>query len=260
MKLSSSGDILENIEELKVALKANIKGVVCIKPRVIFQLIEKNLIGSQIINLPIPSSKIGSVTTLEASLICSLIKLRTPRSIFEFGTFLGYTTSIFVLNSSIGTKIYSLDLPVNRVSTSNLDKVDWNLVRSDDAYNDQFLSNLASTEGEFYLKNLQSSENLKLIKMNSLDFDPAEFDLERKVDFVFIDGGHTEMIVKSDTENSLGMCSKNGLILWHDYNSTIHGKVTEVVRNFAKDNLVLHVQHTLLAFTGSQFLNSLLDS
>ena len=258
MNTESNEDILENLEELVVALNSDITGVLTIKPRILFQLIEKSQKSAQVMKLPIPSSKIGSITTLEASLICSLLKLSSPKCIFEFGTFLGYTTSIFALNSSMETQIYSIDLPV-QTERPQIVEVDWKRVRSEDAYNDNFLTGLAFSEGEYYLRNLQSNTNLNLIKMDSLDFDAADFDLERKVDFIFIDGGHTDEIVKSDTRNSLLMKSQNSLILWHDFNSSIHGKVSEVVENYAESDLVLHVQHTLLAFTGTQFLKSILN-
>ena len=251
--------ILENIEELEHALNTNRVGVVCIKPRVLFQLIEKKFQDPLAINLPIPSSKIGSVTTLEASLICALLKLQIPKTIFEFGTFLGYTTSIFLMNSPSTTKIFSIDLPITNQDVSKLSEVDWNLVQSNDAYNDQFLTQLAFQEGEYYLRNFEKENNLKLIKSDSLLFEPGDYFSDHEIDFVFIDGGHTDSVVKSDTSVSLRMRSENALVLWHDFNSTIHGKVTEVVKNYAQGDLVLHVQHTLLALTGTNFLKSLFE-
>ena len=258
MEPKSNENILENLEELALVLQSNVKGVLTIKPRILFQLIEKNHKTPQVMKMPIPSSKIGSITTLEASLICSLLNLKDPKLIFEFGTYLGYTTSVFAMNSSIETQIYSIDLPADR-STPQIIDADWEKIRSDDEYNDKYLTSLALLEGEYYLKELDSKKNVNLIKMDSLNLNAAELDLEKKVDFIFIDGGHTNEIVKSDTHNSLLMSSETGLILWHDFNSTIHGKVSEVVRNYANNDLVLHVQHTLLAFTGTQFLKSTLN-
>jgi predicted O-methyltransferase YrrM len=88
---------LESIESLKELLNRETNGVITIKPRVIFQIVEKNLPEMSGFSAPIPSSMIGSVTTLEASIICSLLLLNKPLIIFEFGTFLGYTTSILLL-------------------------------------------------------------------------------------------------------------------------------------------------------------------
>ena len=51
--------------------------------------------------------------------------------------------------------------------------------------------------------------------INSLEFDETEF--TNKCDLIFIDGGHTYSIVKSDTEKAFKMISKNGYIFWHDY-------------------------------------------
>ena len=51
--------------------------------------------------------------------------------------------------------------------------------------------------------------------INSLEFDETEF--TNKCDLIFIDGGHTYSIVKSDSEKAFKMISKNGYIFWHDY-------------------------------------------
>lgn len=254
----SADRTLESLDELRDVLIQAKTGVVCIKPRVIFQLVERNLKGPQTINLPIPSSRIGSITTLEASIICSLLKLRSPGCIFEFGTFLGFTTSLFAMNTSDETIIYTIDLPRVEVETNDLENIDWDLIRSDDSYNDNYLTKLASVEGEYYLQNLKNSSKIKTIKMDSLNFDPKFLELEKRVDFIFIDGGHTDSIVEADTRNSENMQSQFGLILWHDFNSSVHRKVTDLVEGFANRHLVLHVENTLLAFSGNDYLKSII--
>ena len=126
---------LESIETLKERLIQEPNGVIGIKPRVIFQIVEKNLTEISGYFVPIPSSMIGSITTLEASIICSLLLLNKPKVIFEFGTFLGYTTSVLLLNSEKDSKIFSIDLPKSDMPDNQiLDNTDWNRIQSDDKY------------------------------------------------------------------------------------------------------------------------------
>ena len=62
--------------------------------------------------------------------------------------------------------------------------------------------------------------------------DSTELDFPREIgtiDFAFIDGGHTEEIVASDTEGVFS-CMEKGVIVWHDYKSGIHSDVTKYLQ------------------------------
>jgi predicted O-methyltransferase YrrM len=239
---------IESIETLKDRLNQEPNGVISIKPRVIFQIVEKNLSEMSGFSAPIPSSMIGSITTLEASIICSLLLLNKPLVIFEFGTFLGYTTSVLLLNTDKDSKVYSIDLPNSYIKEDKiLENTDWTRIHSDDQYNDNFLTSLAFDKGEKYLKNFRKDPRLTLIKQDSQQFIPEELGLVNKTDFIFIDGGHTDAIVRSDTQKSLKMLSDGGTLIWHDYNSKVHPKVTEIVNNYSEHKITLHVENTLLA-------------
>ena len=75
-------------------------GLAHIKPKVVFMKIEASDPAPVSMRINVPSSDIGSVTLLEAAALVSLVKLVKPRKIFEFGTFLGYSTSLLVENSA----------------------------------------------------------------------------------------------------------------------------------------------------------------
>lgn len=245
--------MIENLSSLEKVILQNQVGVVTIKPKVIFEIIEKSFTIIPKFTLPIPSSGIGSVTTLEASLICSLLNLRDPKEIFEFGTFLGYTTSILLDNSSRSSKVYSIDLPKAKGrQEKSSEQINWELIHSNDEYNDAYLSSLALEKGEKYLRPI-GQERLVLIKKNSLEFEPSHYGLIKNTDFIFLDGGHTDEVVRSDTKNSLEMLSSNGILIWHDYGSKIHNKVTDVVDEYSKNKLVLQISNTMLALTATSF-------
>ena len=250
----NNSEVCETLESLEQTLREKITGTIVIRPKVVFQLVEKIFTEIPIYSLPLPSSQIGSVTTLESSIICSILAIKKPRIIFEFGTFLGFTTSTIFRNMSAESTLYSLDLPSESTfSTIESKLIDWELIKSNDAYNDQFLTRLAKVSGETYLNGYHDHPKLQLLKQNSLLFNPNEFDLIGKTDFIFLDGGHTDEIVRSDTRKSFDMLSDSGVLIWHDYNSQIHGKVTEVVNEVAKERIVITVQNTMLALTSNDF-------
>ena len=254
-------ETLDTLASLKKALQTGQSGIVTIKPKVIFELVERSYSSIPTFTLPIPSSSIGSVTTLEASLICSLIFLRHPETIFEFGTFLGYTTSTLLSNSSPSCKVFSIDLPTSeKAHQLPKEHFNWDLIQSNDAYNDAYLTDLALKTGERYLDSTLMNNRLFLIKQDSLQFNPKEFDLIENTDFIFLDGGHTDKIVRSDTMNSLKMLSQNGILIWHDYGSKIHDKVTDVVDEYSKTNLVIQITNTMLALTAKKFTTFLLSA
>ena len=96
--------------------------------------------------------------------------------------------------------------------------------------NDNFLRQKQASEGEKYLEYLGDSDKakIKLIKNDSTELDfPREIGT---IDFAFIDGGHTEEIVASDTEGCF-FCMEKGVIVWHDYKSGIHSDVTKYLQS-----------------------------
>src|SRR3569833_4417356 len=86
--------------ELSRRCAARTPGLVQIRPKVVFMKIEAADPAPTPMKINVPSSDIGSITLLEAAGLVSLIKLVRPRKIFEFGTFLGYSTALLVENSA----------------------------------------------------------------------------------------------------------------------------------------------------------------
>ena len=106
-----------------------------------------------------------------------------------------------------------------------------------------------SKSGPIYIKKeIDKNKNrLQLLHGDSTKLSVNDLSLNNIVNFVFIDGGHTYDIIKSDTEKSFQMV-KNGIIIWHDYNSKIHGDVTTYLNELSKDKKIFHIENTMLAF------------
>lgn len=235
--------------ELLAHSRSRTSGLLRIKPKVIFMKIEASDPMPVSMKINVPSSDIGSVTLLEAAALVSLVKLVKPRKIFEFGTFLGYSTSLLVENASDECVVYSLDLGDSHVGDKPLTAFAEADVRRDGDINDEYLRGAQGALGPRYTKGLSAADSarLHLLQQDSRKFDPSAHGLDGAVDLVFVDGGHDTETVTIDTANARKMIGDSGVIVWHDFNSTIHGDVTTFVNDLAKTELVVTIENTMLA-------------
>lgn len=228
-----------------------VPGIYEIRPKVLLNISESKFKSPVDLNLYLPSSEIGSLTMLEATMIVAILKIFDPKNIFEFGTFLGYTTALLSRNSNHNSTVYSLDLDLNQSEAIDLTALNHSDLLSNDIINDAFLSQVQSLKGEYYLSGLEEifKKKIKLLKDNSLKININELGLLKQIDFCFIDGGHTYEIIKSDTEKAFSMCKNNSIIIWHDFNSKIHGDVTLFLNEISNNIPIFHISNTMLAFT-----------
>lgn len=217
-----------------------------IRPKTILKEIEdlyKTPINMQ---LYAPSSEIGSLTTLESTMLICILKILKPKLIFEYGTFLGYSTSIFLKNTPSECKTISIDLGKK---IENVGNIDVGSILLNDKVNDDYLRIIQAKSGPIYVQDEIDKNNgrLELLYGDSKDISVEKIGIEQKVNFVFIDGGHTYDIIESDTKNAFKMV-KNGIIVWHDYGSKIHGDVTKFVDTISTDKKIFHIENTMLSF------------
>ena len=181
---------------------------------------------------------VGMTSDQEAWIIASLSRI--SKNIFEFGTCSGKTTYIMALNSSSDTNITSLTLnpnELNEISKKNDDnKVSYRNIINESIYQ------------KFLFSGEDVEKKIKIIFQNSLDFNNDKY--IGKMDLIFIDGGHTYSIVKSDSEKSFEMLSKNGIILWHDY---VPGKesardVVRYIHEISKSRELFNIKGTTLVY------------
>lgn len=227
------------------------RGVVDVKPRLLFTECERRFPDPIPLHLFLPPSGIGSITLIEAAVMTALVNLIQPRGIFEFGTFLGYSTALFLRNSPASSPVCSIDLgaAANALDlASGLVEAD---VRQDAQKNDDFLRSRQGVLGPTYLRNLPPHEagRLTLLQGDSRALDVSARNLRGRFGLVFVDGGHDEETVRSDTEKAYELIDGDGLILWHDFRSAIHGDVTTYLDRLSSHILVVSVTNTLLAFT-----------
>jgi len=172
---------------------------------------------------------VGMTSDYEAWIIASLSKI--SKNIFEFGTCSGKTTYLMALNSNKNSRITSITLHPDEVTTLSKKDKD-NMVSFRNIKNESIYSN-------FLFSNTEVEEKIDVIFQNSLEFDEEKF--KKKMDLIFIDGGHTYSVVKSDTEKAFEMINSEGIILWHDY---VPGKRSskDVVKYIDKISKIKNIQ------------------
>ncbi len=226
--------------------KSKIKKIDVTKIHEIFNLkeISKNLKGPKkdvivkSFSISLGNNIVGMTSDHEAWIIASLSKI--SKNIFEFGTCSGKTTYIMGLNSSDDTKITTLTLHPEEVNEV-LKKKEDNSVSFRNIINESIYS-------KFLFSGEDVEKKIKVIFQNSLEFNHKEY--EKKIDLIFIDGGHTYSIVKNDSEKSFEMLSENGIILWHDY---VPGKqsardVVRYIHEISKNKEIYNIKGTTLAY------------
>lgn len=225
----------------------------CVKPKAVFRVAEDAFPSENIdVMATLPPTGIGSLLTLEVSIIVALLKLVSPQRIFEFGTFNGSSALLFARNTVADCCITTLDLPPERISSD----VSANLNIFDADENDEFLRQEFKRKGAFYLDRAPDSVRRKVVRIfqDSLLFDPQKEGLVHSQDLVFIDGGHDYKTIKNDTEKAVTMCKPDHVLIWHDFGSSIHTEVEKYLFDVAEDYLPLSVAHTMLAFSfGGRF-------
>lgn len=193
----------------------------------------------------LPPVGMGSITLVDQVILILLIKILSPDTIVEIGTFKGFSTRLFLDNTD-KTKVFTVDLPAEDVE--NLDFSNEDLARLSDTYNDNYLRLKQLEEGRVHLLNIspEQKNRLEMIEGDStkLDF-KGQF---QSADMVFIDGGHDLSTIASDTVNAEEVV-KRGVVVWHDFGASLHTDVNLFVQDYSKKHQIFHVENSLIAFT-----------
>ena len=224
------------------------ENIIKVKPKAVFSVAEEMFPNENIdVISTLPPTGIGSLLTLECAVICAILKIVNPKSIFEIGTFNGSSALLFARNTGEGTKVVTLDLPLEEIEIDLNKKLDI----MDGYENDDYLKREFKHRGAYYIDRAPEVAKKKIVQMfqNSLAFDPILNGLEASQELVFIDGGHDYKTIKNDTEKSIIMSKKNSVILWHDYGSNIHTDVEKYLKEKAQTLQIFSVAHTMLAIS-----------
>ncbi|OHA45674.1 MAG: hypothetical protein A3H13_00215 [Candidatus Taylorbacteria bacterium RIFCSPLOWO2_12_FULL_48_11] len=162
----------------------------------------------------------GNVSALELVVLSALVRKHQPRSLFEFGTFDGRTTRNLAENAPETALVFTLDLPDDALAAARLNP------KGDIKF-------AGKVETGYKYKHAPSAAKIIELKGDSSIFDFSPY--HQSIDFIFIDGAHTESYVASDTRNALAMLRGGGVTLWHDCRPSCEG-VTQVLNRFYKED------------------------
>ncbi len=185
----------------------------------------------------------GNLSSEELIAICSLIQACNPKNLLEIGTFNGLTTLHMAVNSNLDAKIHTLDL-------STLDDYPKETLDPEDI---KYITSPFKKDKHY----LHTVYNHKIIEHegNSLSYSFSKFTEDNaKMDFIFIDGGHSYQIVKNDTEKSLKILKEDGILVWHDYTPTCPGVFT-YLNELSKSFPIFHLDKTTLAYLKMSTIN-----
>jgi len=180
----------------------------------------------------------------EIQILSNLVSFLQPKTIFEIGTYSGFTTLHFANNAPEDTIIYTLDLPEDYVFNDK-NKKDF----SGYSYDDMLVVQLsAKNKNNRVYKNTSHSDKIIELFGDSFNFDYSKY--HNKIDLVFIDGNHSYKYVKSDTENAFKLLSKNGVIIWHDYDYIVHRDVFKYLNQLIESHKIYSIPYSRFAIYG----------
>ena len=156
--------------------------------------------------LPGPSTRLGDVGSPAGyHVLGALAGGLQPRTILEFGTYLGVSTLALALNTPPACRIFTVDLP---------DDASGNSVPELNALDQHHVSTSRHRVGEAFLG---ASVEKKIVSVRA---DSMSFQAETVVpsaDLVYVDGGHSLPVIEKDTANAFKVLSPEGTIVWDDY-------------------------------------------
>jgi predicted O-methyltransferase YrrM len=180
----------------------------------------------------------GQTTDYEAWILSCFAKF--SKNIFEFGTCSGKTTTLFALNSSQDSKIYTITLRPDEINNISFNTSDTK-VAIRNAINE-------SIYNQFIFNNMSIENKINLIFEDSTKFDESK--LTNSLDLIFIDGGHNYSCVKNDSEKAFKMIKNGGYIFWHDY-VVIKKSCKDVVKyihEISEYKKIFHIKNTSLCY------------
>lgn len=168
--------------------------------------------------------------------LCMLCRLVKPTTVFEIGTFTGYTTLHLALNSPPDARVFTLDLPpgnmTSELPTSSMD---------------ESIKSAAGALPAHCFDGMPVADRITCLYGDSATFDFSPY--AKNVDLFFIDGAHSYDYVRADTLHALECCRPGAVIAWHDFGRVGINGVSRWLIEFSRRQPVYVVPAGSLAFT-----------
>lgn len=206
-----------------------------IRPHKLFNLVQTPSYEARLVKIVMPDQR--APILLETAILLALAKLVNPRKFFEFGTYLGVETLNVAANLPEDSQLYTLDLDEDSFRLLEQDVHDrpLTLTHFDNLTNLAFL-------GTSY------EERITRLRGESKSYDFSRF--AKRIDMVYVDGGHDLPTLVSDTGNALRMlCDDHpACIAWHDFENPAYPQVTDYLLALSSSMQLFQVQESRIAF------------
>ena len=181
---------------------------------------------SQIVPAPINYSGNPYLSSYETAVVVSLIRSVKPRIVIEFGCQLGRTAKTVLDNVPGIVRYIGVDVPFSYKPKLK-----------------QQSDEIPGTPGLY----ASGDTRFWLLRPNNGTLDLLPTDLE-PCDAVFIDGDHSEYVVRHDSLLARLLVRPGGILIWHDYDNPAV-EVTPVLDRFCEGGWpIKHVTGTWVAF------------
>jgi|ERR1700674_1085754 Methyltransferase domain len=206
-----------------------------IRPHWLFNLVETPSYEARLVKIVLPDKR--APILLDTAVLLSLAKLVQPKTYFEFGTYLGVQLLNIIANLPPSAHAYTLDLDETSAGKAEQHENDRPLT----------LEHLQSQDILAFRHSSYESQITRLFgDSNIFDFSPYD----RRIDMIFVDGGHDLRTLRSDTENSFRMLNDNhkGCIAWHDYGNPVYPHLKTYLDELSETRDIFFVEGSMVAF------------
>jgi predicted O-methyltransferase YrrM len=205
-----------------------------IRPHKLFNLVHSTSYLERMVQVVLPDKE--SPVVFDTAILLTLAKVVRPRTIFEFGTYIGVQTLNLAVNFP-ETRIYTLDLDEASLQGLQQDPSDKPLTERHLKYQTQLA--FLNTPYEKRITRLYGDSN-------KYDFSG----LANQMDLIYIDGGHDPVTLDSDTKNAFKMISQGnaGCIAWHDHGNPLYPHIPEYLGKLSDSRQLFHIEESWTTF------------
>lgn len=133
---------------------------------------------------------------------------KTDYTMIEIGSYMGESTLMFASTGLFST-IYSIDPLDGYEEFNEMHNYSWDFVRDEFNKNTKYFDNI--------------------VHLQDFSYNVADHFDDGSIDFIYIDGSHSEENVRRDLELYLPKLKKNGIIAGHDYLEIVWPGLVKVV-------------------------------
>jgi hypothetical protein len=185
-------------------------------------LLGTDIADTEPVTLKAISCHAHNCSVFELAVLAAVTRRFKPQRVLEIGTYDGRSALAIAANLPPDGEVITLNLPPDYTKDKSMVAVDEQLS--------------AKVESGFRWRGHDEAGRIKQVFGNSLEYD---FQQWKPTHMAFIDGGHAEPIVRSDTRRVLDIIDKSdGTILWHD--ATRYG-VKPALESLRAEGLKIHL-------------------